>query len=79
MTKDPENPLGEPLNPKKRSLTSLSLQWLAERLLKAERIKSELAQGTYVVPTSKIAEAMVSSTGSESAEEKDPSPPPRGA
>lgn len=75
MTKESENPLGKPVNSKKRSLTSLSLQWLAERLRKAERIKSELAQGTYVVPTSKIAEAIVSSTGAESAEDEDPSSP----
>jgi len=45
--------------PRKRGLTSLTLQWLAERVRKAERIKEELAQGKYQVKSDKIASALL--------------------
>jgi anti-sigma28 factor (negative regulator of flagellin synthesis) len=46
--------------PRKRSLTSLSLQWLAERMRKAERIKAEIAAGKYSVSSADVAESLVS-------------------
>lgn len=45
--------------PRKRSLTEITLGWLAERIRKAEKIKAEVASGTYQVDSSKIASAMV--------------------
>lgn len=62
--------------PKKRSLTSLSLQWLAERMRKAERIKAELAAGEYRVSSTDVAESLVSdlplrSQGEEHSEDRD--------
>jgi len=46
--------------PRKRSLTSLSLQWIAERIRKTERIKAEIAAGKYSVSSSDVAESLVS-------------------
>lgn len=51
------------LPPPKRSLTSLSLQWIAERLRKAERIRAEIAAGRYSVSSAEIAESLVSKPG----------------
>lgn len=45
--------------PRKRGLTSLTLQWFAERVRKAERIKAELAEGKYQVKADKIASALL--------------------
>lgn len=45
--------------PRKRGLTSLTLQWIAERVRKAERIKEEVAQGRYQVKTDKVASALL--------------------
>ena len=45
--------------PRRRGLTSVTLQWLAEKLRKAEKIKEELSQGTYRVDTCKVAKAIL--------------------
>ena len=45
--------------PKKRSLTSVTLGWLAEKVRRTERIKQQLESGTYRVESAEIAEAMV--------------------
>ena len=45
--------------PRKRSLTEITLGWLAERIRKAEKIKAEIASGTYKVESAKIASAIV--------------------
>jgi anti-sigma28 factor (negative regulator of flagellin synthesis) len=45
--------------PKKRSLTSVTLQWLAERVRKTERIKEELQAGHYKVSSEQIAASIV--------------------
>lgn len=60
MTDSPEDNREGTASPKKRSLTSLSLQWLAERMRKAERIKAELAAGRYRVSSAEVAESLVS-------------------
>lgn len=45
--------------PRKRSLTELTLGWLADRLRKAEDIKEAVNQGTYNLDSKKIAESIV--------------------
>lgn len=45
--------------PRKRGITSLTLQWLSEKLRRTERIKEALNKGTYQVDTSKVAEAIL--------------------
>ncbi len=45
--------------PKKRSLTELTLGWLAERIRKAEEIKAEISKGNYSVDSEKIAQSIV--------------------
>ena len=53
---------GKPVNNLKkrvRGVTSMSLEWLAERLRKAEKIKEKLAKGTYKVDSNKLAKAIL--------------------
>ena len=45
--------------PKKRSLTSISLGWIAEKLRRAEEIKKAMQDGTYKVDSTKVAKALV--------------------
>lgn len=44
---------------RRRSPTLLKLQWLAERLRKVERIKRQVAEGSYHVDSTEIAKAML--------------------
>ena len=44
---------------RKRSLTEVTLQWLAEKFRRTERIKEELKSGTYHVDSNKVAEAIL--------------------
>ena len=44
--------------PRKRSLTEITLGWLAERMRRAETIKSQLQNGDYKVDSNKIANAI---------------------
>ena len=50
---------------RKRSLTSMTLNWIADRMRKAAKIKEEINSGTYKVDPQQVAEAMVSSNRSE--------------
>ena len=45
--------------PRKKGLTSLTLEWIAEKFRRAERIKDALHKGTYEVDSSKVAKAML--------------------
>jgi anti-sigma28 factor (negative regulator of flagellin synthesis) len=49
--------------PRKRGITSLTLQWLSEKLRRTEQIKEALNKGTYQVDSSKIAEAILNGEG----------------
>ena len=44
--------------PRKRSLTEITLGWIAERMRRAETIKSQLETGSYKVDSTKIASAI---------------------
>ena len=43
----------------KRSMTELTLGWIADRLRKAERIKEEIKSGAYKVNSEAVAQAIV--------------------
>ncbi|MCB0310584.1 MAG: flagellar biosynthesis anti-sigma factor FlgM [Bdellovibrionales bacterium] len=45
---------------RRRSLTSISLGWVADRLRRAEQIKQEISSGSYKIDTAKVAASMVS-------------------
>lgn len=70
MTENSEDNKGGPNTPRKRSLTSLSLQWLAERMRKAERIKAEIAAGKYRISSAEVAESLVSDPITSSRDKK---------
>ena len=44
---------------RKRSATTLKLQWVAERVRKCRRIKEALANGTYHVDSREVAKAIL--------------------
>ncbi len=48
-----------PVSRRTRKTTLLKLGWLAERLRKTERIKREIAAGTYHVDSMEVARAML--------------------
>lgn len=45
--------------PKRRSVTSISLGWIAERIRRAEKIKEAMKSGTYTVDSNKVAQSIV--------------------
>jgi anti-sigma28 factor (negative regulator of flagellin synthesis) len=45
--------------PRRKGLTSLTLQWLADKLRRTDKIREELSQGRYEVDSSKVAQAMM--------------------
>jgi hypothetical protein len=45
--------------PRRRGLTSLTLQWIADKFRRTEKIKEELSRGTYQVDSDKIAKAII--------------------
>jgi anti-sigma28 factor (negative regulator of flagellin synthesis) len=47
------------LKPRRRGLTSVTLQWLAEKVRRAQKIKTDLQRGTYEVDSSKVAKAIL--------------------
>ena len=53
----------EQKQPRKRGLTSVTLQWIAEKLRKAERIKDALDRGTYQIDSNKVAKALLTGEG----------------
>lgn len=55
---------------RKRSPTMLKLQWLAERLRKIDKIKSQLAAGTYRADSREVAKAVLDVCNDEELEQK---------
>lgn len=53
--KERESPPSE----RKRSMTSLTLTWLSERLRRSEALKEQIQNGTYQVDSEKLAESLV--------------------
>lgn len=52
-----EAPTGS--TPRKRSLTSITLGWIADRIKRTEQIKKKLADGEYKVESEKIAASIL--------------------
>ena len=42
-----------------RSMTTLKLQWLAERARKCQKIKAQISSGEYAVDSRKVAQALL--------------------
>ncbi len=53
------NPSEPKKNPRKRSMTSVALNWLTERMRRAEELKQAVSSGTYKVPTAEVARKLV--------------------
>ena len=47
-------------SPRKRALTTLKLQWVAERMRKYERIRKAIAEGNYRVDSHDVAKSILS-------------------
>jgi anti-sigma28 factor (negative regulator of flagellin synthesis) len=48
-----------PKEGRRRGLTSVALQWIADKMRRTERIKEELQRGTYQVDSNKVAQAIL--------------------
>lgn len=46
-------------SPRKRSVTSLSLEWIAKKMRRANSIKNRLNDGTYQVQPDQVAKTML--------------------
>ena len=55
----PDNKSDNSSSPRRRSLTSLTLNWLADRMRKAERLKSAVESGEYRVNSEDLARIIV--------------------
>jgi anti-sigma28 factor (negative regulator of flagellin synthesis) len=49
----------EKRSPRKRSMTTLKLQWVAERVRRCRRIKEQVQAGTYLVDSKEVAKALL--------------------
>jgi anti-sigma28 factor (negative regulator of flagellin synthesis) len=49
-------------NKRVRSLTSMTLNWLADRLRKTQSVKKAVVTGEYQISSEKIAKSMLSSS-----------------
>ena len=58
-------PQDTPPPKRKRGLTSVTLQWIAERIRKAQKVKEDLNNGTYCVDSQKIAKALLGPDGAK--------------
>ena len=54
-----DNNSQQPKPTRKRGLTSVTLQWIAEKFRRTAQIKEELERGTYRVDSNKVAEAIL--------------------
>lgn len=46
-------------SPRKRSLTSLTLNWLVERMRRTERVKDAIQKGHYKIDSEELAKSIV--------------------
>ncbi|MCB0319955.1 MAG: flagellar biosynthesis anti-sigma factor FlgM [Bdellovibrionales bacterium] len=53
-----ESKQAEPLSERKRSLTSLTLAWISEKIRRSEAIKAQVRSGAYQVDNAKLAAAL---------------------
>lgn len=44
---------------RKRSMTSIALSWLSDRIQRADEVKHALSSGTYKVSTTRVAKSIV--------------------
>ena len=52
--------MGDVSSPKrKRSMTSIALGWLTERMRRTEEVKQAVQSGSYKIPAEKVAKALV--------------------
>jgi len=47
---------------RKRSMTSIALNWLSERMSRADELKEAINSGTYQIPINQVAKAIVQPT-----------------
>lgn len=57
--------------PRPRSMTTLKMEWLAERVRKCRRIKEEIEAGTYRVDSRDVAKAILKYRHSDRKEESE--------
>lgn len=50
---------GAPAPRRKRSVTSIALGWLAERMRKVDTVRAAISRGQYEVPADSVARAIV--------------------
>ena len=55
----PGNMEAPPRPKRKRSMTSIALSWLSERMSRTDELKEAINSGTYKIPIDKVAEAIV--------------------
>lgn len=55
---------GQP--PRRRSLTSLTLQWISERMKRSEELKDRVNSGEYSIDSEKVAASLVNNDGDSS-------------
>jgi len=44
---------------RKRSMTSIALSWLSERMTRADELKEQISSGNYQIPIDQVAKAIV--------------------
>lgn len=54
-----DNESKKSIEPRRRSLTSMTLTWLAERMRKTERLKNAVEEGAYRVNSEELAKSIV--------------------
>jgi len=54
--------------PRRKGITSVTLQWVADKLRRAQRIKEELSTGSYQIDSAKVAQAIVNNSHNDGEE-----------
>jgi anti-sigma28 factor (negative regulator of flagellin synthesis) len=56
------NDMNDQKPPRRKGITSVTLQWIAEKLRRSQRIKEELSTGSYQIDSAKVAQAIINNT-----------------